>query len=142
LRLLARAPGRATINQSLTISSSRFYVHIGSPPQPFHVLPSINGQTLYIPIDLDCVRYNITDCGFTRGAEVFSPRPSAGFQPNASSTWSEIGIYAIGLGLNFGVTGNGKLGYDNAGLGTGSGSTSNSVALEKLAVEAYASCNL
>jgi hypothetical protein len=59
--------------------------------------------------------------------------------PNASSTWSEIGIYPIGLGSNFGFTGNGVLGYDSAGLGTGTGTTANSVALEKLAVEAYAS---
>jgi hypothetical protein len=32
--------------------------------------------------------------------------------------------------LNFEFIGNGKLGYDNAGLGTGSGSTSNSCARE------------
>jgi hypothetical protein len=102
-------------------------------------LPSINGQTIYIPIDQDCARYNISDCGSSRGAEVFYSKPSPGFQPNASSTWSEIGIYPIGLGANFGPTGNGVLGYDNAGLGTGIGTTANSIELTKLAVEAYAS---
>jgi hypothetical protein len=116
-----------------------FYAYAGSPPQQFHVIPSINGQTLYIPISLDCERYNITDCGSSRGVEVFSSKPSPGFQPNASSTWSEIGIYPIGLGSNFGFNGNGMLGYDNAGLGTGTGTTTNSIALEKLAIEAYAS---
>jgi hypothetical protein len=118
---------------------ARFDVHVGSPAQPFYVLPSINGQTIYVPIDLDCERYNVKDCGASRGVEVFQSKVSAGFQTNASSTWSEIGIYPVGLGGNFGLTGNGKLGYDTAGLGTGA--SANNIDLTKHAISAYATSN-
>lgn len=116
-----------------------FDVYVGSPPQQFHVLPSINGQTFYLPLDEDCQRYNIPDCGSSRGIEVFSSKVSPGFQANASSTWSEIGIYPISLGSNFGLSGNGKLGYDTAGLGTGS--SVNNVELKKHVVFPYATPN-
>lgn len=54
---------------------------------------------------------NITDCGSLRGVEVFQARPSLGFQPNASSTWDEIGKYRLGLGYLHGLTGNGLFGF-------------------------------
>jgi hypothetical protein len=45
----------------------------------------------------------------------------------------------VGIGGNFGVTGNGKLGYDTAGLGTGA--STNNVELKKHAVSGYAAPN-
>jgi hypothetical protein len=79
---------------------------------------------------------SITDCGVQRGVEIFQSQPSPGFQKNQSTTWSEIGIYRMGLGANLGLTGNAYYGYDNFGLG-GSPS-SNTTELAKLAVAAYA----
>jgi hypothetical protein len=61
---------------------------------------------------------NITDCGTSRGVEIFQSRPSPGFQSNASSTWEEMGTYRIALGPEYGITGNAVFGYDNFGLGT------------------------
>jgi hypothetical protein len=111
-------------------------VHVGTPPQHFHVLPSFNGQTALLPIDEDCLRYNITDCGAQRGVEVFQSHQSLGFQKNASSTWKELGIYRLGLGSDLGLTGNGLFGYDTFGAGTStSGDTIN---VENLAIAAYA----
>ncbi|KAH7399322.1 aspartic peptidase domain-containing protein [Pyrenochaeta sp. MPI-SDFR-AT-0127] len=115
---------------------STFYVHVGTPPQHFHVLPSFNGQTIYLPIDQDCERLNITDCGSLRGVEVFQARPSLGFQPNASSTWDEIGIYRIGLGYLHGLTGNGVFGFDT--VGTSTGTSVDVPTLKNQAIAAYA----
>ncbi|KAF2110264.1 aspartic peptidase domain-containing protein [Lophiotrema nucula] len=121
-------------------SWSTFYVHAGTPPQHFHVVPSTQGQTLYVPIDQDCRRLNVTNCGGTRGVEVFAQRPSDGFQKNESSTWNELGIYRVGLDTNLGFTGNGYFGYDTVGTGT-AGSTDTPV-LEHQAISAYATPDL
>ncbi|KAH7076823.1 aspartic peptidase domain-containing protein [Paraphoma chrysanthemicola] len=117
---------------------STFYVHVGTPPQYFHVLPSFNGQTVYLPIDQDCApeRMNVTDCGGQRGVEIFQSKPSPGFQKNASSSWKEIGIYKMGLGANLGLSGNAYFGYDNFGLG--SNQDKNETKVDQLAVAAYA----
>ncbi|KAH7119765.1 aspartic peptidase domain-containing protein [Dendryphion nanum] len=117
-------------------SWSTFYVYIGTPPQHFHVLPSTKGQTLYVPVDQDCMRMNISDCGGNRGVEVFDQRPSLGFQRNRSSTWKQIGTYRLGMGLNLGYSGNGYFGYDTAGP---SSSRSNTPKLDQQAVVAFAS---
>jgi hypothetical protein len=45
----------------------------------------------------------------------------------------------VGIGVGFGLTGNGKLGYDTAGLGTGA--SVNNIELKKHAVSAYAAPN-
>jgi hypothetical protein len=118
----------------------RFYVHIGTPPQSFHVLPSFEGQTLVVPIDEDCARFNISDCGSLRGVEVFQSRPSEGFQVNKSSSWEELGIYRIGIGSNLGITGNGLFGYDT--MGPSAGGNENVGRLQRQAVAAYATSDL
>ncbi|KAH7399204.1 aspartic peptidase domain-containing protein [Phaeosphaeria sp. MPI-PUGE-AT-0046c] len=118
---------------------SAFDIYIGSPPQRFNVLPSINGQTFYVPIDLDCERYKVTDCGSGRGVQVFKSQVSPGFQPNSSSSWSEIGIYPVNIGTGFGLTGNGIFGFDTAGLGTGA--SSENVQLIAQAISAFATSN-
>jgi hypothetical protein len=114
-----------------------FSVHVGTPPQTFYVLPSIRGQTIYVPIEDDCRRLNITDCGESRGAEVFESRPSLGFQVNSSSTWEELGIYRIAVDSDLGLSGNAMFGYDT--VGPSSGGASNTPKLDKQAVAAYAS---
>lgn len=115
-----------------------FYVNIGTPPQYFHVLPSFKGQTIYVPISDDCARLAVADCGALRGVEIFSSKPSPGFQTNASTTWSRLGIYELDIGRNFGMGGNTLYGYDTAGISLSSGAGDN-ITLDHQAVSAYAS---
>lgn len=116
-----------------------FLLQVGTPPQPFQVLPSISGQAIYVPIDQDCarMRMNITDCGFKRGVDVFESRPSLGFQKNKSSTWEELGTFGIGLGNNLGLRGSAYYGYDKISIGSSSGE--DTIRVEKIAVSAYSS---
>lgn len=124
----------------LRLIHESFYIHVGSPPQVFHVLPSISGQTLYVPLDTDCERMNIADCGGQRGVEVFQSKKSLGFQRNTSSTWQQVGTYRMGLGANLGLTGNAYYGYDSFGFG--SSKMADGFEVEKLAVAAYATPDL
>ncbi|KAH6642246.1 aspartic peptidase domain-containing protein [Boeremia exigua] len=122
-------------------SWSTFFVHAGTPPQQFHVLPSFDGQTIYLPIDEDCLPsgFNISNCGASRGVEVFESKPGVGFQRNASSTWDEIGIYKVNMGHKYGLAGNAYFGYDTVGP-----STSNAVDvpnLEKQSLGTYSSAD-
>ena len=116
---------------------ARFYVNVGTPPQYFHVLPSFNGQTLYVPIEDDCGRLNFTDCGASRGVEIFNSKPSLGFQRNASSTWNELGIYALENGRNFGLDGNALYGFDTAGVFLSNGAAEN-ITLNNQTISAFA----
>ncbi|KAH6612371.1 aspartic peptidase domain-containing protein [Boeremia exigua] len=117
-------------------SWSTFSLQVGTPPQPFQVLPSISGQTIYVPVDEDCApeRMNITDCGFKRGVGVVESRPSLGFQRNKSSTWEGVGAYEMDLGSNLGLTGSAYYGYDNVIIG----SSQDVLRVERPAVAAYA----
>jgi hypothetical protein len=51
-----------------------------------------------------------------------------------------MGTYRVGLGANFGLTGNGKFGNDTVGLGTGAGA--NAINIDKQAVVAYATSDV
>jgi len=115
-------------------------VRVGTPPQPFQVLPSISGQAIYVPLDEDCApeRMNITDCGGKRGVEVFESRQSLGYQKNKSSTWEEVGVYRMGLGANLGLTGIAHYGYDTISLGL----SDNATHVEKSVIAAYATPDL
>lgn len=115
---------------------------MGTPPQAFQVLPSINGQTLYVPADEDCApeRMNITDCGGQRGVEIFQSERSLGFQKNASSTWQLDGIYRMGLGTNLGLAGNAYYGSDVFGFGTEK--PSDGFEFQNMTVAAYADRDL
>lgn len=123
---------------SISTKETRFFVHAGTPPQQFHVLPSFDGQTIYLPIDEDCMPtgFNVSNCGASRGVEVFNSKAGIGFQKNASSSWDEIGIYKVRMGARYGLAGNAYFGYDTVGP-----STSRSVdvpTLEKQAVASFA----
>ncbi|KAL8718391.1 MAG: hypothetical protein Q9225_004466 [Loekoesia sp. 1 TL-2023] len=51
-------------------SWSTFIIQVGTPPQYFRVLPSINGRETWIPVPLDCQRGK-SWCGNARGVEPF-----------------------------------------------------------------------
>lgn len=124
----------------MTDLRARFYVHVGTPPQHFHVLPSFGGQTVYVPIVDDCARLDIDDCGGSRGVEIFASRPSLGFQKNASSTWDQLGTYRVAQGESFAYKGNAYYGYETMGPSTSG--TVNVPTFEKLGIAAYATPDL
>ncbi|KAL9000651.1 MAG: hypothetical protein Q9169_000687 [Polycauliona sp. 2 TL-2023] len=49
---------------------STFVISVGTPPQYFRVIPSINGQETWIPLPIDCQRGQAW-CGNARGVEPF-----------------------------------------------------------------------
>ncbi len=98
------------------------------------------GRCSSLAIDLDCARLNISNCGSSRGVEVFQSQQSLGFQRNASSTWKEIGIYQTGLGSRYGLTGNAYFGYDSGGPSTAA--SVNVSTLDNLAIAAFASTDI
>ena len=51
-------------------SWSTFIIQVGTPPQYFRVLPSINGRETWIPVPIDCDRGG-SWCGNARGVEPF-----------------------------------------------------------------------
>lgn len=55
-------------------SWSTFIVQVGTPPQYFRVLPSINGRETWVPMPSDC-QQGKSWCGNARGVEPF-PNPS------------------------------------------------------------------
>jgi hypothetical protein len=116
-------------------------MHAGTPPQHFHILPSLDGRTLYLPVDIDCSsgRFNVTDCGASRGVQVFNSRPGVGFQRNASSSWNEIGTYRLSLGNEHGLIGNIIYGYDVIGASTSG--TINTPTLKQQAIAPFASAD-
>ncbi|KAL9634140.1 MAG: hypothetical protein Q9204_003116 [Flavoplaca sp. TL-2023a] len=57
-------------------SWSTFLVHVGTPPQYFRVLPSINGDETWIPLPIDCERGQ-SWCGNARGVEPFKSLSTA-----------------------------------------------------------------
>ncbi|KAF3049440.1 hypothetical protein E8E11_006991 [Didymella keratinophila] len=108
-----------TVIVALVDLMGRFQVYAGTTPQCFHVLPSLVGQTLYVPISDDRARLApVSDCGTSRGVgvEIFSSRPSLGFQKNAFRTCNLLGTYGLGIGSNFGLKGNTLYGYDTADI--------------------------
>lgn len=73
---------------------------------------------MYLPVDEDCLptEFNVSNCGASRGVEVFNSKAGVGFQKNASSTWKDIGVYNVRMGTKYGLRGNGYIEYDTAGL--------------------------
>ncbi|UPX11347.1 uncharacterized protein EKO05_0001953 [Ascochyta rabiei] len=120
----------------ITKASTSFYVHVGTPPQYFHVLPSLNSQTVYVPRTGDCQSIPVTDCGTSRGAEVFASDSSPGFDVNASSTWQELGLYDLEPGTKFELDGTSLYGYEKAGISL-IGGTNDNITLDQQAVGAY-----
>ncbi|KAL1796240.1 hypothetical protein ACET3X_004780 [Alternaria dauci] len=117
-------------------SWSTFLIEVGTPAQTFAVLPAIQAQNVWLPIADECIQWQgaASSCGGSRGAAPFQQRLSPGFQTNMSSTWNAIGLYELGLGRDYGITGSGLHGFDHVGI--------DNLTMEKLAVTAYASPGL
>ena len=96
---------------------STFIIRVGTPPQPFQVLPSTSSHQIWIPVPSGCTYADPPNCGTLRGALPFHGTSSAGFLSNQSSTWIEYGIYDLGIESSLNLTGNGDYGYDTIGLG-------------------------
>ena len=97
---------------------STFDIHVGTPPQPVRVLVTFSvGQTQVIGTQDGCLATDTSTCAQDRGGL---------FNPNLSSTWQEVGIFALATELNLdGYSGEddlGDYGFDAMGLGlAGSG---------------------
>ena len=100
------------------------------------MLPSFNGQNVFLPASQDCEDVPISNCGSSRGAEIFASAPSPGFQVNASSTWTTLGYYALSQDAAYGLHGNAWYGYDNVGVSFASGGNNN-VTLDHQVLAAY-----
>ncbi|THX69276.1 acid protease [Aureobasidium pullulans] len=97
-------------------SWSSFMVRVGTPPQDFRVFPSTFGQETLIPVPEGCTEDDPANCGSLRGVMPFQGDVSTGFQTNASTTWSDIGIYTTDLETQIGINANGMYGFDIVGL--------------------------
>lgn len=100
-------------------SWSTFYISVGTPPQTFRVLISTASGEVWVPVPDGCTSSDPGNCGSLRGAETFNGQASNGFQTNQSSTWQEIGLYALDWEKNLNYSGNGHYGYDTVKLGMG-----------------------
>lgn len=106
---------------------STWPISIGSPSQQFNVLPATSHGEIWVPLPEGCQSLSLTtfantsDCGASRGAGEFQDVQSSGFQKNASTSWSETGIYALPVqdGL-FEDDQNGLYGTDIVGVRNGS----------------------
>lgn len=95
-------PSPYSIAPSFTFEGSdgnwtTFEISVGSPPQTFRILPSTGVSETWIPIPQGCggVLEGLPGCGDLRGVDDFNGSPSLGFQTNASTSWSTIGIYDL-----------------------------------------------
>lgn len=95
---------------------SSFTVRVGSPEQDFRVLPSPANSAVILPHVEGCQPStgDPYSCATLRG--VFETNNLSGFQPNLSTTWQEVGIFATGLESKLGYAANAFYGHDNVGL--------------------------
>jgi hypothetical protein len=102
---------------------------VGTPPQQFNLLPATSHGEIWVPLPEGCqssstaIFPNASSCGTSRGAGEFGDSQSSGYQKNASTTWSETGIYALPVqdGL-FDDDQNGLYGTDTVRLSNETGS--------------------
>ena len=97
---------------------SSFKATVGTPPQNVRVYPASSQSSLWVVLPEGCTGKEPSDCSSARGSL---------FDKNASSTWSEKGLYQLTTtGENFlDLSGNGDWGYDTITLGwQGDGSPS------------------
>ncbi|KAH0362418.1 acid protease, partial [Aureobasidium melanogenum] len=97
-------------------SWSSFMVRIGTPPQDFRVFPSTVGQETLIPVPEGCTQNDPSNCGSLRGVMPFQGDADTGFLSNASTTWTDIGVYTTDLETSIGINANGAYGFDTVGL--------------------------
>ena len=82
---------------------------MGTPSQNVEVLISTASDQTWVVVGLGCT-FNSppSDCASLRGNL---------YNPNVSSTWTEIDIYVLNLESNLNYTGNGEFGFDTVALG-------------------------
>ena len=80
---------------------------MGSPEQTVRVLPSTAGQATWVVMDGGCQPFS-SECSNERGDTV---------NLNQSSSRKEIGLFDLGLELNFGRNESGDYGLDSLALG-------------------------
>ncbi|OQO14218.1 hypothetical protein B0A48_01094 [Cryoendolithus antarcticus] len=98
-------------------SWNTFIVEVGTPPQPFRVLPSTAGQETWVLNAAGCTGNDPANCTYTRGAL----GDSTGYDTNASSSWVPNGIFSLTAQETvLGYTGNGAYGFDVITLGNNS----------------------
>lgn len=95
---------------------STFVIRVGTPEQNFRVLPAPSTGEFIIPVSEGCIEDDPPNCGNLRGAYSFKGFASSGFLVNESSTWSEIGLYDVGLQSNLNYSTNATYGLDNVGM--------------------------
>lgn len=98
---------------------STFTVRLGTPPQNYRILPFTTISQLWIPEFGGCQEAgDPIDCGALRGVYDVDGQRSTGFLNNRSSTWDDIGMYALISGNNLRATtgGVGNYGLDTVGL--------------------------
>ena len=98
---------------------STFDLAVGSPAQSFKVLPSTLTSETWVPVSEGCsTASDLLACAGSRGVGY----PNLGFQTNASTTWSQIGIYELTTEQKlYGDAETGLYGLDTVSLnGTGS----------------------
>ncbi|KAI9776659.1 MAG: hypothetical protein M1839_009465 [Geoglossum umbratile] len=88
---------------------STFGVQVGTPPQNVRVLPSTSSSSLWVVLPQGCTPNDPVDCWSLRGFV---------FKPNASSTWSDQGLFQLPLYPleALGYSGNADYGFDNVTL--------------------------
>ena len=99
----------------MTRDRSTFIIQVGTPGQPFRILPATSGNEVWVPLPQGCSA--ILNCGDRRGVNPFNGSPSNGFQSNESTTWTSNGIFDLIGEKNLNYTGNGLYGFDTVGLG-------------------------
>ena len=95
---------------------STFIVRVGTPEQSFRVLPSTNGQEIWVPVIGACVENYTESCGDVRGVNGFQQQPHGGFEANRSMSWVEEGIFDLSTDANLGYQGRGLYGFDTLAL--------------------------
>lgn len=85
-------------------------MQVGTPAQNLRLLPSNSGNAVWPVLPQGCSVGDPSNCGDLRGTL---------FQPNTSSTWTNIGLYGLVLTEEavLGYSGNANFGYDNLTLG-------------------------
>ena len=89
---------------------STFGMEVGTPPQNLRLLPSTSSNAVWPVIPQGCTSEDPSNCANLRGSLYAS---------NVSSTWSNIGIYGLGLPNEWplGYSANASFGYDNLTIG-------------------------
>ena len=111
---------------------SSFSMQVGTPMQNLRLLPSSSGNALWPVLPEGCGASDPSNCNDLRGTIYIS---------NASSTWTNIGLYGMILTeeVDLGYSGNADFGYDNVMLGWPGG---NLPTLSRQVIEGYVTKDL